>query len=133
MKLSIKEYDAMQSKWRKWVNRELEIKGFKAWGMDFAGKDVLEVGCGSGYSASQICSENPKSYTGIDIMPEQLTLAEARSLTNARWPHQGRSPALCGHFGPCFLQSLERVFRILTPSSLRIREGVFYHRRVSES
>ncbi len=85
MKLSIKEYDAMQSKWRKWVNRELEIKGFKAWGMDFAGKDVLEVGCGSGYSASQICSENPKSYTGIDIMPEQLTLAEARSLPNARF------------------------------------------------
>ena len=85
VKLSIKEYDAMQSNWRKWVNRELEIKGFRDWGMDFAGKDILEVGCGSGYSASLICAENPKSYTGIDIMPEQLERAEALGLANAQF------------------------------------------------
>ena len=52
MKLSLKEYDAMQSGWRKWINEHLEMGGFKAWGMDFTGKDILEVGCGSGYSAS---------------------------------------------------------------------------------
>ena len=83
MKLSLKEYDAMQSGWRKWVNKNWEIKGFRDWGMDFKDKDILEVGCGSGYSASLICAEDPKSYTGIDIMPEQLKLAEDLHLQNA--------------------------------------------------
>ena len=68
MKLSLKEYDAMQSGWRKWINEHMEISGFKAWGMDFTGKDILEVGCGSGYSASLIVKDHPKSYTGIDII-----------------------------------------------------------------
>ena len=72
MKLSLKEYDAMQSGWRKWINEHMEIAGFKAWGMDFTGKDILEVGCGSGYSASLIVKDHPKSYTGMDIMPEHL-------------------------------------------------------------
>ncbi|MCR4671755.1 MAG: class I SAM-dependent methyltransferase [Lachnospiraceae bacterium] len=85
MKLSKKEYDAMQSGWRKWINRNLEIKGFRGWGMDFEGKDILEIGCGSGYSASLITKENPKSYTGIDIMPEQLAKAEALNLPNAHF------------------------------------------------
>ena len=70
MKLSLREYDAMQSGWRKWINEHMEIGGFKAWGMDFTGKDILEVGCGSGYSASLIVKDHPKSYTGMDIMPE---------------------------------------------------------------
>ena len=43
MKLSLKEYDAMQSGWRKWVNEHMEIAGFKAWGMDIGGKDILIV------------------------------------------------------------------------------------------
>ena len=85
MKLSLKEYDAMQSGWRKWINEHMEISGFKAWGMDFAGKDILEVGCGSGYSASLIVKDHPKSYTGMDIMPEQLEKAEALGLPGARF------------------------------------------------
>ena len=85
MKLSLKEYDAMQSGWRKWINEHMEISGFKAWGMDFTGKDILEVGCGSGYSASLIVKDHLKSYTGIDIMPEQLEKAEALGLRDARF------------------------------------------------
>ena len=85
MKLSDKELDAMQTGWRRWVNRNLEIKGFKDWGMDFTGKDILEVGCGSGYSASMIVSANPRSYTGIDIMTEQLERARNLELSNARF------------------------------------------------
>lgn len=85
MKLSTKEYDAMQSGWRKWINEHMEIKGFKDWGMDFTGKDILEVGCGSGYSASLIVKDSPRSYTGIDIMPEQLEKAKALGLSNARF------------------------------------------------
>lgn len=85
MKLSIKEYDAMQSNWRKWINRNLEIRGFKDWGMDFSGKDILEIGCGSGYSASLIVMDDPKSYTGIDIMPEQLKKAVSLDLPKAKF------------------------------------------------
>ena len=85
MKLSMKEYDAMQSDWRKWINEHWEIGGFKAWGMNFRGKDILEVGCGSGYSASLIVKDGARSYTGIDIMPEQLALAEEQNLPNARF------------------------------------------------
>ena len=29
MKLSLKEYDAMQSGWRKWINEHMEIGGFR--------------------------------------------------------------------------------------------------------
>ena len=63
----------------------MEIAGFKAWGMDIGGKDILEVGCGSGYSASLIVKDHPKSYTGMDIMPEQLEKAEALALPGARF------------------------------------------------
>ena len=38
MKLSIREYDAMQSGWRKWINEHMEISGFKAWGIRSLGK-----------------------------------------------------------------------------------------------
>ncbi len=85
MKLNEKEFKAMQSDFRKWVNEHWEIKGFKDWGMDFHRKDILEIGCGSGYSASLIMKDNPKSYTGIDIMEEQLELANVRNLSGARF------------------------------------------------
>ena len=38
MKLSLKEYDAMQSGWRKWINEHMEIGGFKAWAWISPGK-----------------------------------------------------------------------------------------------
>ena len=80
MKLSIKEYEAMQMGWRKWYIEKIELKTFCDFGLIIEGKDILEVGCGSGYAASLIGKEGPASYTGLDIMPEQLEKAE-----NARW------------------------------------------------
>ena len=79
MKLSLKEYDAMQSGWRKWVNEHMEIAGFKAWGMDIGGKDILEVGCGSGYSASLIVKDHPRL----------LAAAEGQALHQRRGALQG--------------------------------------------
>ncbi len=43
-------------------------------------KDILEVGCGSGYAATLIAAEGPESYTGLDIMPEQLEIARKRRI-----------------------------------------------------
>ena len=83
MKLSPKEFDAMQMGWRKWYIENVELKTFRKFGLEIEGKDILEVGCGNGYAASLITSERPSSYTGLDIMPEQLAIARARGLENA--------------------------------------------------
>ncbi len=83
MKLSSKEFDAMQMGWRKWYIEKVELKTFKKFGLIIPGSDILEVGCGNGYAASLITDEFPRSYTGLDIMPEQLERARARQLQNA--------------------------------------------------
>ena len=83
MQLSVKEFDAMQMGWRKWYIREIELKTFKKFGLEIKDKDILEVGCGSGYAASLITAERPASYTGLDIMPEQLELARKKELPGA--------------------------------------------------
>ena len=83
MKLSSKEFDAMQMGWRRWYIEKVELKTFKKFGLIIPGCDILEVGCGNGYAASLITGERPRSYTGLDIMPEQLEKARARQLQNA--------------------------------------------------
>lgn len=83
MKLSVKEFDAMQMGWRKWYIEKMELSTFKKFGLVIRDADILEVGCGNGYAASLITAEAPHSYTGLDIMPEQLEIAQARQLPNA--------------------------------------------------
>lgn len=83
MKLSKKEFDAMQMGWRKWYIEKAELKTFKRFGLVLRDADILEVGCGNGYAASLITAENPHSYTGLDVMPEQLEIARKRGLQNA--------------------------------------------------
>ncbi len=85
MKLCPKEFEAMQSGWRKWYIRRIELTTFKKFGLCIKDLDILEVGCGSGYAASLITAEAPRSYTGLDIMPEQLSLAREKALPNARF------------------------------------------------
>jgi len=80
MKLSGKEFDAMQTGWRKWCIENMELKTFKKFGLIIQGADILEVGCGNGWAASLLTAEQPHSYTGLDIMPEQLEIARGRNL-----------------------------------------------------
>ena len=83
MKLSPKEFDAMQMGWRKWYIEKVELKTFEKFGLELRGADILEVGCGNGYAASLITTRGASSYTGLDIMPEQLAIARERKLLNA--------------------------------------------------
>ena len=83
MKLSMKEFDAMQMGWRKWYIEKMELKTFEKFGLAIRGMDILEVGCGNGYAASLITAKQPHSYTGLDIMPEQLEIARGRNLPSA--------------------------------------------------
>ena len=45
MKLSKKEFDAMQMGWRKWYIEKAELKTFKKFGLVLRDADILEVGC----------------------------------------------------------------------------------------
>ena len=83
MKLSVREFDAMQMGWRKWYIEKVELKTFRKFGLVIRDADILEVGCGSGFAASLITAQGPRSYTGLDIMPEQLEIARGRGLNNA--------------------------------------------------
>lgn len=104
MRLSVKEFDAMQMGWRKWYIENIELKTFKKFGLDIYDKDILEVGCGSGYAATLIAAEGPKSYTGLDIMPEQLEIARKRRIRNTSFV-EGSADDLSG-FSP---QSFDAV------------------------
>ena len=83
MKLSTKEFDAMQMGWRKWYIEKVELKTFRKFGLVLRDADILEVGCGNGYAASLITAGGVRSYTGLDIMPEQLEIARGRKLPKA--------------------------------------------------
>lgn len=82
-RLSEIEFEAMNTGWRRLLQRTVEYPLFKRFGLNVAGKDVLEIGCGSGYGAALLVSQEPGSYLGIDLMPEQIALAQRRALPNA--------------------------------------------------
>jgi len=75
MKLSNPEFHAMQSLPRRLGQRYFELPLFRRMGLNPRGKDVLEIGCGSGYGASLLNTLGPKSYVGLDVMEEQIALA----------------------------------------------------------
>ncbi len=75
MRLSNPEFRAMQSLPRRLGQRYFELPLFRRMGLDPRGKDVLEIGCGSGYGASLLNTLSPKSYIGLDVMEEQIALA----------------------------------------------------------
>lgn len=75
MRLSSSEFRAMQSLPRKLGQRYFELPMFKRMGLNLHNKDVLEIGCGSGYGAFLLNQLNPKSYIGLDVMEEQIELA----------------------------------------------------------
>lgn len=78
MKLSAPEFRAMQSLPRKLGQRFFEMTMFRQMGLDLQNKDVLEIGCGSGYGAYLLNQLQPKSYVGLDVMTEQVELARKK-------------------------------------------------------
>jgi ubiquinone/menaquinone biosynthesis C-methylase UbiE len=75
MKLSKPEFRAMNSALRRAGQKYFELPVFRRLGLDPRGRDLLEVGCGSGYGAHLLNQLNPKSYLGFDVMEEQLAIA----------------------------------------------------------
>lgn len=75
MKLSNVEFRAMNTPWRRWGHRYFELPMFQRLGLDVKDKDILEIGCGNGYGGYLLNQLAPKSYTGLDVMEEQIAIA----------------------------------------------------------
>jgi len=80
MKLGRMEFIAMNNPLRRFVQKNFEFPMFQNLGLFIGGKDVLEIGCGSGYGAELMYRLRPLSYAGIDLMPEQIKLAQRRQI-----------------------------------------------------
>ncbi|MBN1613123.1 MAG: class I SAM-dependent methyltransferase [Deltaproteobacteria bacterium] len=85
MRLSEREFRAMNSVFRRLVQRTVEFPIFRHFDVPVRGMDVLEIGCGTGYGAQFLLGMAPKSYVGIDLMPEQIALARQRRLEAAEF------------------------------------------------
>lgn len=84
-RLSDREFKAMNTGFRRWLQRVYEFPTFRAFGVPVQGRDVLEIGCGTGYGAQFLLGLEPSSYVGIDLMPEQIALAQKRELPRAEF------------------------------------------------
>ncbi len=76
MRLSQREFRAMNSSLRRIFQRLVEYPNFRRMGMRAEGGDILEIGCGSGYGAQLLARLHPRSYEGVDLMSEQIELAQ---------------------------------------------------------
>lgn len=85
MRLTDKEFNAMNTGTRRFFQRRLEFPVFQSLGLTQTGADILEVGCGSGYGAELLMRLRPRSYLGFDLMPEQIELARQRRLPGAEF------------------------------------------------
>jgi len=82
-RLSRAEFRAMKSLPRRILQKHYELPRVKRMGIRFNDKDVLEIGCGSGYGAELILKDTPRSYVGIDMMEAQIALAQKRGIQGA--------------------------------------------------
>ena len=84
MRLIDAEFHAINSPTRRLLHRYVEFPLFKLLGLRAQGQDILEVGCGAGYGAVLLSTLHPRSYVGIDLMPEMIDLAQKQpGLENA--------------------------------------------------
>ena len=128
MKLSNVEFRAMQSLPRKLGQRFFEMPMFKRMGLNLRDKDVLEIGCGSGYGAYLLSALNPKSYIGLDVMEQQVQLAQknypqfeflildAEDLS--RFPASSKDVVIIFgvlHHIPNWRKAIDEVVRVLKP------------------
>ena len=73
----------MNTGFRRLLQRGIEFPNFKSMGLGQDPGDLLEIGCGSGYGATLLLTLQLQSYLGVDLMPEQIALAQQRRLAKA--------------------------------------------------
>ena len=85
MRLGRLEFLAMNNPIRRWLQKHIEFRIFRNQleKRDIHLEDgvIMDAGCGSGYSTELIVNEyHPSRVIAFDYMPEQVHLAERRSL-----------------------------------------------------
>jgi ubiquinone/menaquinone biosynthesis C-methylase UbiE len=128
MRLSNIEFKAMNDAARRVLQRAVEFPLFKRIGLTGQESDILEIGCGSGYGAVLLSELRPKSYVGVDLMPEQIALAHQRRLPNAEFmvqdaaqlPFADESKDVVVIFGvlhhiPVWRKVVSEIYRVLRP------------------
>lgn len=130
MKLSLPEFNAMQSMPRRLGQKYFELPMFRRIGLDLDHKDILEIGCGSGYGADLLHRAfNPKSYVGVDVMEEQIHLARKDFpqyefiLQNAedlsRFANESKDAVIIFgvlHHIPNWRKTVDEITRVLRPN-----------------
>ncbi|MEW5869325.1 MAG: class I SAM-dependent methyltransferase [Chloroflexota bacterium] len=137
MRLSNQEFKAMNTAFRRFIQRKVEFPTFQRLGLTNNPGDLLEIGCGSGYGATLLLSLEPKSYAGVDLMPEQIALAQQRELAGAHFSVQDASDLKCCadeskdtvvifgvlHHIPSWRQVVQECYRVLrTGGKLYVEE-----------
>jgi ubiquinone/menaquinone biosynthesis C-methylase UbiE len=136
MRLSTKELNAMSHPLRRVMQRRLEMPLMRRAGLQVRGKDFLEIGCGSGYAAELLLRDAPRSYLGVDLMEEQIELAQRRRLPGAEFvvgdatdlgwiPDESKDViAIFGilHHIPGWRRVIEECRRILRPGGTLVLE-----------
>lgn len=75
----------MQGGFKEIIHEQLDMRALKKLGLNVSNKRVLEIGCGSGFGAELLMASEPQSYVGIDLMEDQISLAQQRNLKNAEF------------------------------------------------
>lgn len=129
MRLSRIEFLAMNNPIRRFIQRRVEFKNFQEMGLVDPDRDILEIGCGSGFGAVLLADLRPRSYVGIDLMPEQIKLAERKSLAGYRFlvmdatdlkifPDRSKDYVVVFgilHHMPEWRMALKEIYRVLRP------------------
>jgi ubiquinone/menaquinone biosynthesis C-methylase UbiE len=74
------EFFAMNNPMKRFFHKHWELRLFKGMlkgqNVDIEGKEIMDAGCGSGYSSRLIMGEfRPSRLFAFDLMPEQIELA----------------------------------------------------------
>jgi SAM-dependent methyltransferase len=129
MRLSRAEFLAMNNPARRLLQRAVELPLLRRMGLQVENRDVLEIGCGSGYAAALLSRLGPRRYVGVDLMPEQIALARARRLPDAEFrigdatdlidfPDASQDVVIIFgvlHHIPAWRRSVDEIGRVLRP------------------
>ena len=85
MRLGKFEFLAMNNALHRWRLKHVDFKIFKDQlkkaGIELHSKEIMDGGCGSGYSTELIVNEfHPSRIVAFDFMPEQIALAKNATL-----------------------------------------------------